>query len=88
MASTVPASRPAAGVDHRRTAATSSATLATPASACGTRIAHEFRPKTRTDRPVSHTDAGVLSTVIELAESVAPKNHADQLCEPACAAAE
>jgi hypothetical protein len=47
-----------------------------------------FSRKTRTDRPVIHRAAGVLSTVIELAASDEPKNHAVQLSPPACAAAE
>jgi len=45
-------------------------------------------PKTRTDRPVTHSAPGVLSTVIALAASEEPKNHAFQLSPPACAAAE
>ena len=49
---------------------------------------HELRPNTRTDRPMIQSDAGGLSTVIELAASNDPKNQAFQLCEPACAAAE
>ncbi len=49
---------------------------------------HAFRPKSRTDRPITHKAAGVLSTVIALPASNEPKNNAFQLAEPACAAAE
>jgi hypothetical protein len=49
---------------------------------------HELSPKTRTDNAISHTAAGVLSTVIELPASSEPKNSAFQLAEPAWAAAE
>ncbi len=72
----------------RRTAAYSSPTAATPISACGTRMLQLLSPKIRTDSPVTHSAAGVLSTVIEFAASDEPKNHAFQLWPPACAAAE
>ena len=49
---------------------------------------HELRPKIRTDRAMTHSAAGGLSTVMELAASEEPKNNAFQLCEPAWAAAE
>ncbi len=49
---------------------------------------HDDRPKTRTDRPITHSEAGGLSTVMKLLASLEPKNSAFQLCEPACAAAE
>jgi hypothetical protein len=49
---------------------------------------HELSPKIRTDRAITHSDAGGLSTVIELAASDEPKKSAFQLAEPACAAAE
>ena len=87
-ASTAPASSPAAGPAERRTAAWSSPTAATPISACGTRMLQLDSPKIRTDRPMTHRAAGVLSTVIALAASEEPKNHAVQLSLPACAAAE
>ncbi len=87
-ARTAPASSPATGPYHRRTAAKSTATAPTPHSACGTRIDHELRPNTRTDNAISHSDAGGLSTVIEFAASDEPKKNAFQLAEPACAAAE
>ena len=88
VAITAPAIRPAAADSLRRTAAYTTPTVATPISAWGTRMLHELRPNTRTDRPMIHSDAGGLSTVIELAASNDPKNQAFQLCEPACAAAE
>ena len=48
----------------------------------------ELKPKIRTDRAITQSAAGGLSTVIELAASDEPKNNAFQLTEPACAAAE
>ncbi len=71
-ASTAPASRPAAGPYQRRTVAYSTPTEATPSSACGTRIDQPLRPKMRTESAISHSEAGVLSTVIELAASEEP----------------
>ena len=88
VAITAPAIRPAAAESLRRTAAYTTATVATPISAWGTRMLQELRPNARTDRPMIQSDAGGLSTVIELAASNDPKNHAFQLCDPACAAAE
>jgi hypothetical protein len=87
-ASTIPAGNAAASPATRLTAAYSSHTVATPISACGTRMLHGFTPKIRADRPITHTDAGVLSTVIPPAASVAPNSSACQLAAPACAAAE
>ena len=49
---------------------------------------HELSPNSRTESAISHSDAGGLSTVMELAASDEPKKNAFQLCEPACAAAE
>ena len=57
-------------------------------SACGTRMLQLLSPKIRTESPVTHRAAGVLSTVMAFAASDEPKNHAFQLCPPACAAAE
>lgn len=56
--------------------------------ACGASTLHGFTPNNRTERSVTHSAAGGLSTVIEFAASLDPKNIAVQLCEPACAAAE
>ena len=66
----------------------SSATVSTPASACGNRMLHELRPKTRTDRPISIVESGGLSTVMKLPASREPKNQADQLFDAASTAAE
>ena len=71
----------------RRTVAYSTATDAAPINACGASTDQLFMPNNRTDKPVTHSDAGGLSTVMKLCASSEPKNHADQLCEPACAAA-
>ena len=56
-------------------------------SACGSSTLSEEKPKTRAERPISHSDSGGLSTVMKLPGSIAPKNHAFQLSEPARAAA-
>ena len=87
-AKTPPASSAAPGPDARRTAAYSSATAATPSSACGTSTLHELSPKSRTERSITHSAAGVLSTVIALLASLEPNSIAVQFCPPACAAAE
>jgi len=47
-----------------------------------------FGPKTRADSSMTHSDAGVLSTVMKLDPSNEPKKNAFQLVEPACTAAE
>ena len=49
---------------------------------------HEFRPKIRTAIPGIHSDMGGLSTVMELAASDDPKNHAFHDTDPAWMAAE
>ena len=67
-----PATSPAAGPATRRTARYSTPTVATPISACGTRIDHDERPKIRTDSDITHMAAGGLSTVIELPASDEP----------------
>jgi hypothetical protein len=88
-ASTAPASRPAlAEPVVRRTVAWSSATAATPSSACGTRIAHDDSPNSRTERAIGQRLSGVLSTVIALAASKEPKKNAFHDTEPAWTAAE
>ena len=53
-------------------AATVLGALPVGASASGTRIDHELRPKMRTDNDISHSEAGVLSTVMELPASDEP----------------
>src|SRR5580698_2210705 len=87
-ASTSPAISPAIGPDQRRTAAYSSPTEATPSSACGASIDHWLKPKIRPDSSITHSDPGVLSTVMKLDESNDPKKNAFQLLVPACTAAE
>jgi hypothetical protein len=71
-ASTAPAISPATGPDHRLTVAYSRPTAPTPISACGTRMLQLDSPKIRTDSAITHSEAGVLSTVIELAASDEP----------------
>ena len=56
-------------------------------SACGSSRLKLEKPKTRADRPMSHSDSGGLSTVMKLPGSSEPKNHAFQLSLPAFAAA-
>ena len=82
-----PAMRPATGPNHRRTAAYSTPTQATPSSACGTSTLQELTPKIRPDSSITHSEAGVLSTVMKLAESNEPKKNAFQLLVPASTAA-
>lgn len=87
-ASTAPASSPAAPEPVvRRTVACSSATAATPSSACGTRIAHDDRPNSRTESAIGQRLSGVLSTVIAFAASNEPKKNAFHDSDPAWAAA-
>src|SRR5215218_5037115 len=91
-ASAAPAINPAAAPwlgseNARRTAQYSTPTDATPISACGAITDHLFMPNIRTDSPLIHNEAGGLSTVMKFCGSREPKNHADQLCEPACEAA-
>jgi hypothetical protein len=56
-------------------------------SACGSSTLNDEKPSTRAERPISHSESGGLSTVMKLAGSIAPKNQAFQLSEPARAAA-
>ncbi len=51
-------------------------------------MAKELRPSSRTDSAMTHSEAGGLSTVIELAASELPKKKAFQLSLPAWTAAE
>ena len=87
-ARTAPATSPASLPATRATVAYRIPTAATPMSAWGTRRLHELSPKMRTLRDMTHSAAGVLSTVIALPASNEPKRKASQLCEPARAAAE
>jgi len=59
-------------VNSRRRVAYRTPTEATPSSASGTRMLHELSPNSRTDRPISHSEAGGLSTVIALPASSEP----------------
>src|SRR5215469_18279175 len=86
-ASTSPATRPAPGPNHRRTAAYSKNTAKTPSSASGASIDHELNPNTRADSSITHSDAGVLSTVMKFDESNEPKKNAFHDLVPACTAA-
>ena len=88
----MPAIRPAiaprvGSATMRRTVAYRTATAPTPISACGTKTAQLFIPNSRTDRPVTHSAAGGLSTVMKLLGSSEPKNHAVQSLAPDWAAA-
>ncbi len=85
---TAPASSPAAGPNHRRTVAYSSATVATPIRAWGTSRLQELTPNRRADRPMTHRAAGGLSTVMKFEASEDPKKNAFQLTLAAWAAAE
>ena len=87
-ANTAPAINAAAGENQRLTVANKMPTAATPSSACGTRMLHEFTPKMRAEISMTHSDAGVLSTVMKFDASVEPKKNAFQLFVPACTAAE
>ena len=86
-ASAAPATSPATGPAHRRTAPYSSATEPTPINACGTSRLHEENPKSLAEAVITHSAAGGLSTVIALPESSEPKSHAVSDCVPAWTAA-
>jgi hypothetical protein len=70
VATTAPAMSPAAGPagpagpTARRTAAYTTPTVATPMSASGSSSVHELIPKRRAASAGSHSEAGVLSTVM------------------------
>ena len=55
--------------------------------ACGTSSDQLERPKRRIESAITHSDAGGLSTVMELPASEEPHRNAHQSTEPACAAA-
>ena len=82
------ASNPAPALATRRTAAYSSATVATPSRAWGTRMLQALTPNIRAERSMTQRAAGGLSTVMKLDESKDPKKNAFQLLEPASTAAE
>ncbi len=79
-ASATPASRPATGPEVRFTVAYSRATAATPSSACGASTVQVEKPKIRANSPLTHRNAGGLSTVSTLPESSDPNSQAFQLC--------
>ncbi len=85
---TAAAIKPAPAEAHRRTVAYSTATVATPSRAWGTRMLHDERPKMRADISMTHSAAGGLSTVMKFDESDEPKKNAFQLLVPAWTAAE
>ena len=62
--------------------------MATPSSACGTRMLHALTPNSRADSSITHSDAGALSTVTKFDASNEPKKNAFQLFVPAWTAAE
>src|SRR5262249_18283061 len=86
-ASTAPAISPASGPNQRRTAANSSSTDSTPSTASGASSDHELKPNSRPDSSSTHSDAGVLSTVMKLDESNEPKKNAFHDRVPAWTAA-
>src|SRR5690349_3282713 len=86
-ASTAPAIRPAPGPLLRLTVKYSTATAATPISACGSSMVNALNPNSLPDNPIAHIAAGGLSTVMALPASSDPNSHAFQDCVPACAAA-
>jgi len=49
---------------------------------------HDERPKIRTESAIAHSEAGGLSTVMELAASEEPNRNAFHDSDPACTAAE
>jgi hypothetical protein len=56
-------------------------------SACGASIDHALNPKIRPERPMTHSAAGGLSTVMKFDESMDPNSQAFHDCVPACTAA-
>ncbi len=70
-AAPVAADPPHGGVQQRRP-------RPTPSSACGTSTLHGFSPNSRTDTSMTHSAAGVLSTVMALAASLDPNSIAVQ----------
>ena len=63
-ARTRPAAKPAPRPKRRRTRSWASPTVATPISACGTRMLHDENPNTRADSACTHRLNGGLSTVM------------------------
>ncbi len=67
-----PAISAAPGAKRRRTIRYTRATVATPISASGSRMLQALSPKSRTERSITQSEAGGLSTVIELPASDEP----------------
>ena len=86
-----PAPRPRSGPRPVRCCAARSHTAvrrrATPISASGSSIVNALKPNSLPNKPITHSAAGGLSTVIALPASSEPNSHAFQSCVPACAAA-
>src|ERR1700722_7945103 len=82
-----PATRPAPGPNQRRTARYRIHTVAMPSTACGTSSVHEENPNARAKISSTHSEAGVLSTVMKFDESNDPKKNAFHERVPACTAA-
>src|ERR1700758_4092303 len=86
-ASTAPAISPAPGPNQRRTAAYSRSTDSTPSTAGGASSDQVPNPKIRAETSSTHSEAGVLSTVMKLDESNEPKKNAFHDRVPAWTAA-
>ena len=71
----------------RRTVPHTSATDATAMRAWGSSRLQLENPNSRAESPITHSDAGGLSTVMKFDESSEPKNHAFHDFVPACTAA-
>ncbi len=79
VASASPATKPAARPKRRRTRSQTSATAATPMSACGTRMLSELKPNTFANAACTQRASGGLSTVMTPAASKEPKMKLCQL---------
>ena len=71
-AKAIPAISAAAGPNERRTVAHRIRAVATPARACGRRMANGLSPRARTESAIAHSETGGLSTVMNPAASMAP----------------
>ncbi len=65
--------QPGRGPAARRTVQYSSATAATPISACGSSMVNALKLNSLPDRPIAHIAAGGLSTVMALPASKRPE---------------
>ena len=87
-ASAAPASSALPWPNQRRTVAWTTATVPTPRSTCGSSMANELSPRSRTESAMTHSEAGGLSTVMALLASKLPKRKAVHDTLPAWTAAE